>query len=61
MRIQAYSLSEAYLKASAELGVSVADVNVEIITKPSAGFLGFFKKLGEFEVSTTKPKVKDFK
>ena len=61
MRIQAYSLSEAYLKASVELGVSVADVNVEIITKPSAGFLGFFKKLGEFEVSTTKRKVKDFK
>ena len=61
MRIQAYSLSEAYLKASVELGVSAADVNVEIITKPSAGFLGFFKKLGEFEVSTTKRKVKDFK
>ena len=61
MRIQAYSLSEAYLKASVELGVSVADVNVEIITKPSAGFLGFFKKLGEFEVSTIKRKVKDFK
>ena len=61
MRIQAYSLSEAYLKASVELGVSAADVNVEIITKPSAGFLGFFKKLGEFEVSTAKRKVKDFK
>ena len=61
MRIQAYSLSEAYLKASVELGVSAADVNVEIITKPSAGFLGFFKILGEFEVSTTKRKVKDFK
>ena len=61
MRIQAYSLSEAYLKASVELGVSAADVNVEIITKPSAGFLGFFKKLGEFEVSTIKRKVKDFK
>lgn len=61
MRIQAYSLSEAYLKASVELGVSAADVNVEIITKPSAGFLGFFKKLGEFEVSTTKRKVKDFR
>lgn len=61
MRIQAYSLSEAYLKASVELGVSAADVNVEIVTKPSAGFLGFFKKLGEFEVSTTKRKVKDFR
>lgn len=61
MRIQAYSLSEAYLKASVELGVSAADVNVEIITKPSAGFLGFFKKLGEFEVSSTKRKVKDFR
>lgn len=61
MRIQAYSLSEAYLKASVELGVSAADVNVEIISKPSAGFLGFFKKLGEFEVSTAKRKVKDFR
>lgn len=68
MKIIAQSLSEAYQIASKELGVSASEINIEIITKPSAGFLGFFKKMGEFEASANKnsqkakvSKIKDFK
>lgn len=68
MKIIAQSLSEAYQIASKELGVSASEINIEIITKPSAGFFGFFKKMGEFEASANKnsqkakvSKIKDFK
>lgn len=56
MRIQAYSLSQAYEIASKELGVLAADINIEIISKPSSGFLGLFKKIGEFEATANKQK-----
>lgn len=69
MKIQAYSLQEAYMKASNELSSSAADINIQIISKPCAGIFGLFKKLGVFEatISTkiqtnTKPeKHKNFK
>ncbi len=44
IRITADSLEEAYTKASKELGLSVVDLDVEIIQAPSRGFLGLFKK-----------------
>ncbi len=44
IRITADSLEEAYAKASKELGLSVIDLDVEIIQAPSSGFLGLFKK-----------------
>ena len=65
MRIQAYSLSEAYQIASQKLQASASDINIEIVSKGSSGFFGFFKKLGEYEASinkaTQKAKVKERK
>ena len=54
MKIQAYSLQEAYMKASNELSSSAADINIQIISKPCAGIFGLFKKLGVFEATITK-------
>lgn len=51
MKIQAYSLQEAYMKASNELSTSAADINIQIISKPCAGIFGLFKKLGVFEAT----------
>ena len=61
MKIEAYSLQEAYIKASNELDCSAADINIQIITKPSAGFLGLFKKLGVFEATLAKSEQKQNK
>lgn len=54
MKIQAYSLQEAYMKASNELSISAADINIQIISKPCAGIFGLFKKLGVFEATIAK-------
>lgn len=72
MRIQAYTLSEAYQIASQKLGISASDINIEVIKDGSSGFFGFFKKLGEYEAKATsrvkfkehkeqKKEVKDFR
>ena len=44
VEIRADSLEEAYKKASKELGVSVVDLDIEIVQAPRGGFLGLFKK-----------------
>ena len=44
IRITADTLEDAYKKASKELGVSVIDLEIEILQAPSRGFLGLFKK-----------------
>ncbi|WP_281950907.1 Jag N-terminal domain-containing protein [Nitrosophilus kaiyonis] len=43
-RIEAPTLEEAYKKASKELGCSITDLEIEVIQRPSKGFLGFGKK-----------------
>ena len=44
IRITADTLEEAYKKASKELGVSVIDLEIDILQAPSRGLLGMFKK-----------------
>ena len=44
IRITADTLEDAYKKASKELGVSVIDLEIDILQAPSRGFLGLFKK-----------------
>lgn len=66
MKIQAYSLQEAYMKASNELSSSAADINIQIISKPCAGIFGLFKKLGVLKLqllkkATLTPKQKNTK
>lgn len=62
MRIQAYSLSEAYQIASQKLEISASDINIEVIKSGSSGFLGFFKRLGEYEAkSNLRSKFKEHK
>ena len=43
-KIEAPTLEEAYKKASAELGCSITELEIEVIQHPSKGFLGFGKK-----------------
>lgn len=43
-KIEAPSMNEALIKASEELGVSVTEIEYEIIQEPSKGFFGFGKK-----------------
>ena len=38
------TLEEAYTKAAKELGVSIIDLDIEIIQNASKGFLGMFSK-----------------
>ena len=38
------TLEEAYTKASKELGVSIVDLDIEIVQNASTGFLGMFSK-----------------
>jgi spoIIIJ-associated protein len=42
--VRANTLEEAYKEASSQMGVSVVDLDIEIVQSPSAGFLGMFKK-----------------
>ncbi len=44
IKIEAYTLEDAYSKAAAELGCSVTELVVEVVQYPSSGFLGLFKK-----------------
>lgn len=44
IRIEALTLEQAFKDASSKLKCSVSEVDVEIVQKPSNGFLGFFKK-----------------
>ncbi len=44
IRITADTLEDAYKKASDELGLSIVDLELEILQAPSSGFLGLFKK-----------------
>jgi spoIIIJ-associated protein len=44
IRIVADSLEDAYKKASDELGLSVVELEIEVLQAPSSGFLGLFKK-----------------
>jgi spoIIIJ-associated protein len=44
IRITANTLEEAYKKASDELGLSIIDLELEILQAPTSGFFGMFKK-----------------
>ena len=44
VKIEAYTLEDAYSKAAAELGCSVTELAVEVVQYPSSGFLGLFRK-----------------
>ncbi len=44
IKIEAYTLEDAYSKAAAELGCSVTELVVEVVQYPSSGFLGLFRK-----------------
>ena len=44
MRVEAPTLQDAISQAAQNLDFSVIVVEIEIIQKPSSGFLGFFKK-----------------
>lgn len=51
-KIEAPSMNEALIKASEELGVSVTEIEYEIVQEPSKGFLGFCKKPAIIVAST---------
>lgn len=44
IRIEAKDLQEAYSKAASELSCSVTEITIEVIQRPSSGFLGMFQK-----------------
>jgi len=44
IEITAKTLEKAYTKASQELGVSIIDLDIEIVQNASSGFLGMFSK-----------------
>jgi spoIIIJ-associated protein len=44
IEITAKTLEEAYTKVSKELGVSIVELDIDIIQNPSNGFLGMFAK-----------------
>lgn len=44
IRISADTLEDAYKKAAKELGVSIIDLDIEVLQNPSSGFLGMFSK-----------------
>lgn len=44
IRVEALTLEQAFKDASSRLECSVSEVDIEIVQKPSNGFLGFFKK-----------------
>jgi spoIIIJ-associated protein len=61
IRIEAKNLHEAYSKAASELQCSVTEITMEIIQKPSSGFLGMFQKNAIVEarkISDTKNETK---
>lgn len=56
MKIEAKTLDEALIKASEELGISVAKLKYELIQRPKKGFFGFFAKNAIIKVnSKSKP------
>lgn len=56
-KIEAPSMNEALIKASEELGVSVTEIEYEIIQEPSKGFFGFGKKPAIIVASTKQKPV----
>ncbi len=44
IKIEAYTLEDAYSQAAVELGCSVTELVVEVVQYPSSGFLGLFGK-----------------
>lgn len=55
-KIEAPSVNEALIKASEELGVSVTEIEYEIIQESSKGFFGLFGKKPAIIVASTKTK-----
>ncbi len=55
-KIEAPSVNEALIKASEELGVSVTEIEYEIIQESSKGFFGLFGKKPAIIVASTKAK-----
>lgn len=58
IQIEAKDLEAAYLIAASKLDCSAADIHIEIIQQPRAGFLGLFSKNGVFKANR---QVKSFK
>ena len=44
IKIEAYTLEDAYSQAAQKLGCSVTELVVEVVQYPSSGFLGLFRK-----------------
>lgn len=60
MRVEAPTLQDAISQAAQNLDCSVIDVEIEIIQKPSSGFLGFFKKNAIIEAEKSLQKRENF-
>lgn len=60
MRVEAPTLQDAISQAAQNLDCSVIDVEIEIIQKPSSGFLGFFKKNAIIEAEKSSQKRENF-
>lgn len=60
MRVEAPTLQDAISQAAQNLDCSVIDVEIEIIQKPSSGFLGFFKKNAIIEAGKSSQKRENF-
>lgn len=60
MRVEAPTLQDAISQAAQNLNCSVVDVEIEIIQKPSSGFLGFFKKNAIIEAERSSQKRENF-
>jgi spoIIIJ-associated protein len=52
IEIKAKTLEEAYQKASEELGVSIVELDIDVVQIPSSGFLGLFSKDAIIKVYT---------
>lgn len=60
MRVEAPTLQDAISQAAQNLDCSVIDVEIEIIQKPSSGFLGFFKKNAIIKAEKSSQKRENF-
>lgn len=55
-KIEAFTLEEAYSKASSEFKCSITDLDIEVIQNPAKGFFGFGKKSAIIIVSQKEAK-----
>ena len=59
IKIEAYTLEDAYSQAAQKLECSVTELAVEVVQYPSSGFLGLFRKKAIIVATMDTPKQKE--